>query len=121
MTYRTDKFAVGDKVVFDPKYHMSYLNDLGDGPFDILTVYDRENEYNDPYGQSTWYSMGHTQHVAIAKHSTYEDGRERQFSGAFFRKVPIHDRPPTIVKRKSPDERIDETLASFLHLGEYRP
>lgn len=31
--------------------------------------------------------------------------------------VPIYDRPPTITAHKPPDERLDETLGSFLHLS----
>lgn len=90
MTYRTDKFAVGDKVTwFDDEY--ATMTDgrehYGDGPFEIIKVFNRDYEsYDYPDGcHSNWDSMGHTQHVRVATPS--DPDSTHQYSGAFFKKV----------------------------------
>ena len=81
---RHDKFAVGDIVVWSDEHYATLVDlarpTLGDGPFVINTVLDRE--YVPPYEdgeQSNWSSMGHTQHVII-------DGSDATWSGAYFKK-----------------------------------
>lgn len=88
MFYRTDKFNVGDRVVWHPDYVRFWNKEkAGEGPFVITKFWDRENsrdDYDFGYEQSLWESMGHTQHVMI-------DGDPREdhmYSGAFFIKVP---------------------------------
>ena len=89
MTYRTDKFAVGDKVVWSEKHGdagRDLHRDMGEGPFSLESVIDRpydppseDDEYG--FGQSNWSAMGHTQHVTIAEFPGHG-----KFSGAFFLK-----------------------------------
>jgi hypothetical protein len=85
MTYRKDKFTVGDEVEWDEMYAQSSMREkYGHGPFTIKKVIDRNFYNNDDWmcgRQSNWDSMGHTQHVCIT------DDDENQFSGAFFRKI----------------------------------
>lgn len=84
--YRTDKFKAGDKVTwFDEEYAtlVDGRKKYGNGPFLILEVKDREFQpasYDDD--QSNWDSMGHTQHLVIDI-----DALNKQYSGAFFKKV----------------------------------
>ncbi len=80
---RHDKSSVGDIVVWHEDYAEHFFTEqrdtLGEGPFVINTVFDRE--YIPPYddeGQSNWSSMGHTQHVHI-------DGSDLMWSGAYFK------------------------------------
>ena len=89
MGYRKDKFIVGDRVVWHPDIVSSWNKEnAGEGPFVITEVFDRQQSRYDhddyDYGQSTWDSMGHTQHVKIDK-----DVRpESMYSGAYFIKIP---------------------------------
>lgn len=87
MTYRTDKFKCGDKVVWSERHGDTGRNmhpTLVEGPFTIESVIDRpydplpeDDEYD--HGQSNWSAMGHTQHVIIK-----ECPEIGIFSGAFF-------------------------------------
>ena len=84
MTYRADKFTIGDKVLWS-ELHLETAHfifeeeEWSDGPFTITKIIDRPyNPPEDDFGQSNWSSMGHTQHVFIAEYP------EREFSGAFF-------------------------------------
>lgn len=84
MAYRTDKFAVGDLVVWAEGYDTLTRGrtKFGDGPFRITEVIDRRYEPAGMFGgQSNWSSMGHTQHVHI------DADEASMFSGAFFVKV----------------------------------
>lgn len=87
MTIRFDKFTVGDIVTWSDDHYADLVHTarptLGDGPFIITDVFDRENvpPYEDG-GQSTWSSMGHTQHVIIDG-----DSLRNTWSGAYFRLV----------------------------------
>ena len=94
MTYRTDKFIVGDRVAWseDETYHM-FKDEHGEGPFSIQHITDiafvpaeTEPEYVMGYGeitpQSNWDSMGHTQIVVVKT----QMGMNR-FSGAWFQKL----------------------------------
>lgn len=87
MAYRTDKFAVGDKVTWVDDRFANLVGSrakYGDGPFTVSEVMERENhsayEYGDEWGQSTWDSMGHTQHLDLSNGLS-------NFSGAFFKKI----------------------------------
>ena len=74
MTYRTDKFKIGDKVVWDES--MMYLGhwlkkENGEGPFILTLIEDVENEQT--VQQSLWDDMGHTQMIGFINnrgHST---------------------------------------------------
>ena len=88
MTYRKDKFTVGDKVVWAEDYRDTanwlFCEDgiFPEGPFTISEFIDREYRPADNLDNgyiSNWDSMGHTQHVKIA-----ELNKEGIISGAFF-------------------------------------
>lgn len=76
MSYRTDKFEVGDRVTWSTTFvydtDSQYLYEMyGLGPFIVKEVYDRD--------EMDWEAICHTQHIDI------DD--EGMFSGAFFKKV----------------------------------
>jgi hypothetical protein len=77
MTYRTDKFAVGDNVVWANEHietaRSLFMNGWSNGPFIIETVIDRS---------SNWDSIGHTQHLIIKEFPDMGT-----WSGAFFNKA----------------------------------
>lgn len=83
MTYRTDKFKTGDRVTWFDDGYATLIDGrakYGNGPFTVGLVVNLENiRYPGEY-QSTWQSVGHTQHLFI-------DEIESAFSGAFFKKV----------------------------------
>lgn len=88
MTYRTDKFSAGDSVTWFDDDMATFTRGRekhGDGPFTIHEVLDREEKaaygYDD-HEQTTWESMGHTQHVLIDI-----NGKFQTYSGAFFKKI----------------------------------
>lgn len=79
MTYRTDKFAPGDKVTWADDHYANRIDgysrkDHGDGPFVVTEVFERDSCF--------WSIMEHTQHLfvsVVAPHNI--------ISGAFFKKV----------------------------------
>lgn len=87
MAYRTDKFKIGDIVAWADDHYATIVSSrvaYGDGPFTVVSVMDRENHSDYPYGdelaQSRWDSMGHTQHVEVGHECGF-------YSGAFFKKL----------------------------------
>jgi hypothetical protein len=89
---RMDKFQVGDKVTWTDEDYATLTGGrerFGDGPFEIIKVYDRE--FSPPYYEldmSNWAQMGHTQHVQIDACPVEDTTNvEKLWSGSFFRKV----------------------------------
>ena len=93
MTYRTDKFAVGDKVTLHPDYvKRAFIHNSGSFPMED-TVYTISKVVDVPYvharhneGQSNHSSMNHTQHVGIAEDPNPGSGYPH-WSGAWWLKV----------------------------------
>lgn len=83
MSYRTDKFQVGDKVTWASDHHATITDgrkSYGEGPFVVSEVFDRPF-YHYMGDRSNWDDMGHTQHIKF-------DGNEYSlWSGAYFKKV----------------------------------
>lgn len=94
MSYRTDRYRVGDKVVpFPDPFYADHIKELGPGPFTIKEVIEIPRSTNDPwddmYGgeQSVRESVGHVQQVVLEEFPTDElvgVVHKRIFSGAFF-------------------------------------
>lgn len=81
MTWRKDKFVIGQRVIWANDEMATITNGrdrFGDGPFVLSEVIDRSYNKYDDFG-SNWQSMGHTQHVKI------ENDFESLFSGSFFK------------------------------------
>lgn len=81
MTYREDKFRVGDLVVWANNMYANAApqsKSLGEGPFVVTGIDDVAKEkWNDFGTMSNWDAMGHTQFVNI-------DGNPLSFSGIYF-------------------------------------
>lgn len=73
MTYRTDKFAVGDKVEWTEEGRKSFAYGYGEGPFTVTKVDEAED--------IMWPAMGHTQFVHFNGTGVH------LFSGYHFQKV----------------------------------
>lgn len=100
MSIRFDKYVVGDMVEWDESFgDCSRRDNLGEGPFEVLQVYDRESRtyYGESYDEAQsimkavtftdWQSMGHTQHLVIeqSEMGKPDNHMQSQFSGAWFK------------------------------------
>jgi hypothetical protein len=69
MSYRTDRYEIGDLVVPDKGFHSYYvIEELGDGPFKVKNVIEipEQDEYEYDYSaQSPRSSVGHVQQIVL--------------------------------------------------------
>lgn len=87
MSYRTDRYEIGDMVVPDKNFHSYYvIKDLGDGPFKVSQIIEIPETASWATEQSPRSSVGHVQQIVL-EGIRYKNNDDRIFSGAYFQKV----------------------------------